>query len=251
MTGALVLHIPHSSTEIPPDVRDGILLDDAELARETLTLTDLHTDELFGLGKDSCRVRNEWSRLVFDPERFRDDHDEPMAEFGMGAIYVRTVDGKPLRELSAGAREEMLARFYDPYHARLTEEVTRMLDRQDRCLLVDCHSFPSRALPFETDKVSARPDICIGTCDFHTPEGLARRIEKLCAARGMSTRRNWPFAGALTPMRYYRRDPRVRSIMIEVNRRLYMDEASGARSIDFDATRRFVRELLVALEAAA
>jgi hypothetical protein len=36
-----------------------------------------------------------------------------------------------------------------------------------------------------------------------------------------------PFSGALVPARHYRRDPRVQSVMVEVNRRLYLDEATG------------------------
>ncbi len=250
MKGGVLLHIPHSSVEIPPDVRTGILLDDAELRREILAMTDLYTDELFAL-EGAARCSNEWCRLVFDPERFRDDEQEPMAAHGMGAIYVSTANGKPLRELTTHDRDAMLRRFYDPYHARLEREVTRILDRSGTCLVVDCHSFPSCALPSETDRVSARPDICIGTSDFHTPEALARRVEELAAARGHSTRRDWPFAGTLTPMRYYRRDSRVRSIMIEVNRRLYMDEETGEKTAGFDPTRAFVRGVLGALEGIA
>jgi hypothetical protein len=41
---SVVLHVPHASTAIPGDVRAGILLDDAELARELLASTDHHTD---------------------------------------------------------------------------------------------------------------------------------------------------------------------------------------------------------------
>lgn len=247
MKGAVLLHIPHSSTEIPADVRAGILLDDEELAREILTIADLYTGELFELASAS-RVRNQWCRLVFDPERFRDDREESMAAHGMGAIYVRTVHGKPLRNLDFAAREAMMRRFYDPYHAVLENEVSRILERYGTCLIVDCHSFTSRALPFEADQVSPRPDICIGTNDFHTPEALPRRIEELCDARGLAARRDWPFAGTLTPMRYYRKESRVRSVMIEVNRRLYMEEATGKKTGGFVPTKSFIGELLRELE---
>ncbi len=250
MKEALLLHIPHSSTAIPPDVRPGILLDDDELAREILTITDLYTDELFQFA-GAARVANPWSRLVFDPERFRDDSDEPMARFGLGAIYVKTVQGEPLRELTAAGREAMLRRFYDPYHAELDREVTRILERSGRCLIVDCHSFTSRALPFETDRVSPRPDICIGTDDFHTPRALSLKIEELAAARGLSTRRDWPFAGAITPLRYFRQETRVRSVMIEVNRGLYLEEATGVHASGFVAAKSLIADLLAELAAMA
>jgi hypothetical protein len=38
-----------------------------------------------------------------------------------------------------------------------------------------------------------------------------------------------PFAGALVPMRVYRTDTRVRAIMVELRRGLYVDEQSGVR----------------------
>ena len=41
---------------------------------------------------------------------------------------------------------------------------------------------------------------------------------------GYSVAVDAPFAGALVPLSYYRKDDRVLSVMIEVNRRLYMDE---------------------------
>ena len=47
-----------------------------------------------------------------------------------------------------------------------------LLDEVGKCLIIDGHSFPEIPLRFELDKDPNRPDICIGTCDFHTPEKL-------------------------------------------------------------------------------
>lgn len=250
MKKTLILHLPHSSVVVPPDVRAEMLLDDQELAREILLITDRYTDELF-VREGAVRVVSSWSRLVCDPERFRDDTDEPMAVHGMGAIYAKTSHGKVMRALSAERREEMMRRFYDPHHALLTEETARVLDAEGRCLIVDCHSFPSLALPFEADTVSPRPDICIGTSGFHTPAALAELVERYVAGRGLSTRRDFPFAGTITPMRFYGREPRVRSVMIEVNRKLYMDESSGRKSKDFPNVRDLIHGLLREMEEAS
>ena len=38
-----------------------------------------------------------------------------------------------------------------------------------------------------------------------------------------------PFSGALVPLSSYRKDHRILSVMIEVNRRLYMEEKSGKK----------------------
>jgi N-formylglutamate deformylase len=54
---------------------------------------------------------------------------------------------------------------------------------------------------------------------------------------GWSVAVDRPFSGALVPTRFYRKDPRVRAIMVEVKRGLYMDEQSGARLPRFDEVR--------------
>jgi len=226
-----VLHIPHSSTLIPPDILASIVLSDPELDRELLRMTDAHTDALFaGLADVAAPIVFPVSRLVVDPERFEDDDREPMAGRGMGVIYTETSQRSPLREkLDDRTRGQLLDRFYRPHHARLTAAVDAALERHGHCLLIDCHSFPSKPLPYEVDQSASRPDICIGTDEFHTPPELAALALQLFRAEGFSVELNRPFAGALVPAKHYRTDPRVSGLMVEVNRRLYIDDATGER----------------------
>jgi N-formylglutamate deformylase len=242
MKNMAVIHIPHSSTHVPDDIRKDILLSDSELEKELLAITDKYTDELFACA-DADIIKNAHSRLVFDPERFRSDNDEIMSGVGMGAIYTSTVDGKPMRSLTDEKREKMMERFYDPYHKMLEEKVDRALAHNGKCLLIDGHSFPEIPLPMELDQNSDRPDICIGTCDFHTPEKLAVFMEAFVKSHGMSVRRNSPFSGTMVPMKFYRKDARVSSVMIEVNRKLYMDETTGEKLPSFHEIRLFVKSL--------
>jgi N-formylglutamate deformylase len=246
----VVGHVPHAGTRIPPEVRAGLLLHDAALAHELVQLTDWHTDELFGWLPDlgAATFVNRVSRLVVDPERFEQDAAEPAAGFGQGVVYSRTCDGAPLRAPDAAARERLLATYYRPYHAALTALVGEVLAAHGRCLIVDGHSFASVPLPSELDQAPDRPDICIGTDEVHTPEPLADALEAGFRAAGLRVRRDSPFAGALVPLRYLGRDPRVTTVMLEVRRGLYCDEATGARSAGFGEVaatlRRVVAEVL-------
>ena len=45
----MILHIPHSSSVIPPALRVQIVLSDDDLAAELLHMTDAFTDELFAV----------------------------------------------------------------------------------------------------------------------------------------------------------------------------------------------------------
>ena len=230
-----VLHLPHDSRYIPAEVRDQFLLDDSELGREVLRMTDHRTADLFGAHRTSGRVaRAPVSRLVVDVERFSDDALEPMAAAGMGAVYTQTSSNRPLRRfLEMPEREALLERWYRPHHRRLEHLVEDVLRQHGRAFVLDAHSFPSRPLPYERDAFPDRPDICIGTDPFHTPAALRDAFVNGIASEGFRVAVDTPFSGALVPARHYRRDPRVQSVMVEVNRRLYLDEATGLPAEDF------------------
>ena len=217
MKNEFVIHIPHASVRIPPECRAQFLIPPET---ELPSMTDWYTDELFDL--PARQVVFPVSRLVCDPERFRDDVREEMSSRGMGACYTKNHYGKPLRLLSPAQREAVLRRWYDPHHSRLTRAVAETLARFGRCTVLDCHSFSPVPLPYEPDQASSRPDICIGTDSFHTPPRLAEQLSLAFRSRGYRVGIDSPYAGTIVPMRYYGKDPRVRSVMIEVNRGLYL-----------------------------
>ncbi|RYG17004.1 hypothetical protein EON82_24370, partial [bacterium] len=207
------------------------LTGDADLHTELIRMTDRYTDELVHLpGAD--RLVFPISRLVVDPERFRDDADEPMSSRGMGAVYTQTHDGRPLKNVTN--REELLRRYYDPHHEALGRWARESVEEHGTALIVDCHSFASRPLLCDLNQKEPRPEMNIGTDSFHTPPELAERLKESLEAEGWSVGMNWPYSGTLVPMWSYGKDPRVKSVMIEVRRRLYMDEVTGEKLAGFD-----------------
>jgi N-formylglutamate deformylase len=248
-TDWIVLHIPHSSTVIPTENRGALILKDKALDDQILRMTDHYTAELFDLpGTGITQVVYPVSRLVADPERFLDDALEPMAAKGMGVIYENTADLESLRpKPTAEERVALLDHYYRPHHERFIEAVDNALSKSAQCLVIDCHSFPERPLPFEDDQNHDRPDICIGTDEFHTTEFLAREAGRVFENAGFSLAFNRPFAGSIVPIKHYRKTPEVKSIMIEINRKLYMDEATGERLPVFSEFSRTFQNCLVRL----
>lgn len=244
-----VVHIPHASTAIPDDVRCTLTPSDSALELELLRLTDRYTDELFDLDPAiAIPVVFGVSRFVVDPERFPDDALEPMAARGMGAVYMATTDGAPLRaRLAASQRADLLARFYEPHHAALEAATRAVLDTTGRCLIIDGHSFPADPLPCDLDQDPLRPDVCIGTDPFHTPGQLAADAAAGFAAHGLDVAIDRPYRGAIVPARWYRHDECVSALMVEVNRRLYMDEVTGEKTEGFPWTMAVVRDVLAVL----
>jgi N-formylglutamate amidohydrolase len=246
-TTPVIAHVPHGSTLIPANERRSITLSDSDLERELLLMTDRYTPEIFegiaelgGLG-----LVNNYSRLVVDPERFEEDEEEIMASRGMGAVYTKTSYQEILRkDLSAEEKKKLLSLYFRPYHEAVSIEVENMLHQFGRCLIIDCHSFPSKPLPYELNQDSDRPDICIGTDSFHTPEELTTLVRSVCEANGLRVSIDKPFAGTYVPLTYLNKDDRVSSIMIEVNRSLYMNETTGDRSSRFSPTKEIIADLL-------
>lgn len=227
----LVANIPHSSTFIPKKIRKKFTLNSKDLMKELHKMTDHYTDELFSATSvvGGVCVIYKVSRLVVDPERFIDDKKEKMSKKGMGVIYEKTSDGNSLRnKLNNVERKKLIEKFYRPYHYRLEKEVQTCLDNFKSCIIIDCHSFPSQSLPFE-DSTLKRPDICIGTSEFHTPKNLKNKIIELCKKNEWTIAENEPFSGTYVPMEFYKKYKRVHSVMIEVNRKLYMDEKTGEK----------------------
>jgi N-formylglutamate deformylase len=242
-TVPLIAHVPHGSKFIPEYVRHSIVLSDRDLEKELILMTDSYTPELFdgiaALG--GIALVNNYSRLVVDPERFEDDETEVMASKGMGVIYTKTAYQQVLRrDLSSKEREELLSTYYRPYHKAVELDVQRILEQFDRCLIIDCHSFPSKPLPYEMDQDPNRPDICIGTDSFHTPKELIASIISFCEANEVKVAIDKPFAETYVPLIYLGKDERVSSIMIEVNRGSYMNEETGSRSTQFARTKKLI-----------
>ena len=111
-----------------------------------------------------------------------------------------------------------------------------------RYLIIDGHSFPSKPLPYELNAEAARPDFCLGTDDFHTAEKLVGGVESELQRLGYSTARNEPFSGTIVPLKHYRKDQRVQSLMIEINRKLYVKEG-------YSVDRASLRKVIMALDS--
>ena len=66
------------------------------------------------------------------------------------------------------------------------------------------------------------------------------RVETILESCGYSTARDQPFSGTIVPMKHYQKDRRVQSLMIEINRWLYLGEDY---SVDSERTKTLVSVL--------
>ena len=212
-----LLHIPHASIEIPN--YEGFIMDKIE--ENTHLLTDWATDKIFDVeGVD--KIVTPYSRLFCDVERFEDE-GEPMAAIGRGFFYTNGYDGSALRQLDKDVKAWVYTDYYLKHHQLFYDKVKGKLAKHGICHIIDCHSFNDNPLvPFSDSPLS--PDICIGTDAFHTPQNLAYAALDYFKNEGYSVEVNNPYAGCIIPKQFYQIDNAVKGLMIEINKRLYMDK---------------------------
>jgi len=145
-----------------------------------------------------------------------------MRAVGMGAVYTRTSAGTPLRSPSPEEEQALLATCFAPYAAAVTDLVADRLAVHGRAVMVDVHSNPPAALPYELHADQGRPALCIGVDAFHTPPSLIAAARRAFAGLG-DTAVNEPFRGAYVPSRWYGRNRRVAAVMLEIRRDVYRD----------------------------
>jgi len=235
----LIIHIPHASTHFP--FKTGFVVDDTTLEKEVLKLTDWYTDELFHSDKDII-VAARFSRVFCDVERFPEDHNEVMAKYGMGVLYTRCDDGTLIRILNDQLRRRIINDYYWEHHKKLAEAVSSQLKDHGAALIIDAHSFPEK--PFYRDLIQDlnRPDLNIGTDAFHTPDALSEFSMNFFKERGYTVEINRPYSGTIVPAPFYCKNPKVHSIMLEVNRRLYLENGNEKKLEKFEKIKKIINE---------
>ncbi len=83
------------------------MLKNNDLQEDLMRMADRYTGEIFSSVAElgGISVAYNYSRLVLDPERFRDDKKEIMAAKGIGVIYTKDSNGRKLREINDNERD--------------------------------------------------------------------------------------------------------------------------------------------------
>ena len=242
----LILNVPHSAINIP--LKNGYIISDDLIDSEILQLTDWHTEDLFHSDND-IMVIADFSRIICDTERFADDSQEVMAQFGMGVLYEKTDTGKVMRIISPELRERILNEYYWKHHESLSQAVKNQLSLFSQAIIIDCHSFPDITLQRSLYKEPYRPDFNIGTDPFHTPKKLIDLSIEFFEEKGYSLGIDFPFSGSIVPLEYYQKQKGVQSIMLEINRKLYLKEGSSEKSDGYDEIKKVTNDFIEAVRS--
>lgn len=247
-----VFSAPHSGTTYPKSLLARTRLDRLTLRRSEDTFVDALFDGVPALGAPLIRARfprvfldlnrdaAEIDTTMFDaPVPVPTVRDSPRVASGLGVIARIVGEGQDIyaSRLPAAEAEDRIRRFYAPYHGSLAAALAARVDGFGAAVLVDCHSMPSGAVRPEAGD-NGRVDIVLGDRYGTSCSGmLSEEFARLLRNEGLTVGRNRPYAGGYITERYGH-PPSVHAIQIEINRGLYMNEATFERHQGFDALRR-------------
>jgi len=251
---AVLVEVPHAGLAIPDQVRAEMNVPQDGVARDA----DIYVDKLYagaaarGASMLSARV----SRYVIDLNRAEDDvdlqtvpdHPAPRGVQPRGVVWRMTTDGRPLlrRPLTHVQLERRLDLFHRPYHGALRSELARLRERFGFAIVLAGHSMPSVGRSIRSERVTRRADVVPGTRGRSSAD--ARVVDLVDAhfrQAGLTVRHDDPYRGGFTTAHYGRPAEGIHAIQLELNRGLYVHEATGEpKTGAFEALHTVLLELV-------
>ena len=263
----LVLDSPHSGVDYPEDFRSAVELATLRRAEDT------HVEKLYdfapALGVAWIEALFPRSYLdanrnttEFDVELIEDAWNEPVSEdpavlskirLGKGLIWRCTDEGQDIydRKLTAAEVRQRIETCWKPYHAAVADAIHAAHARHGYSIHLNCHSMPAVSGPYSTEFPGlVHADFVIGDRDGSTASpALSRMLCDWLRGFGYDVEYNHPYKGVELVRRYGDPASHRHSIQVEVNRKLYMDEATLEPNAGFPTLRGHLQDIVQRLLA--
>ena len=260
---ALVFASPHSGRFYPEDMMSAAALDAHAIRRSEDALVDDLIAQAPALGAAVIAARYarayiDVNREPFelDPAMFADELPDfarartARVAAGLGAIARVVSEGQEIyrRKLTFAEARGRIEAVHTPYHAALTRLIQEAKAAFGRAVVIDWHSMPSAAARAGRDRAC---DIVLGDRFGAACAGvLTKTVERELEALGYRVARNSPYAGGYTTEHYGRPARRVHALQIEINRAIYMNEATLEPTPGVEGLKRDLEALTCALTGA-
>lgn len=245
-TNPVIFSSPHSGCEYPQDfVKNSSLAQNQLRSSEDAFVDDLFERVVaFGSPLLSATAPRAYVDLNRGPDEFdprivkgaKDPFNNPRIASGLGVIPRVVSQGRQIQsgKISMEEATERVIQFYRPYHSMLAELLAQAKLKFGVALLIDCHSMPNDALQNAMAPGGGRPDIILGNrYGASASAGVFDMVETAFNAQGFVVGRNIPFAGGYITQKYGTPSRNQHVIQVEINRKLYMNEAEILKSIHY------------------
>ena len=201
----IILFIPHSSDNINNSKWDN----DELFQQELNTWTDWHTNTIFSANIPNVKsIVVPFSRYFSDCERLIND---PLESTGNGIYYTHGHNG--VNRIISDIEKTNALNVYNEYNNLLINE------SKGNSLVIDCHSFPSI--------LNNDIDVCIGFNNDETKPSqyVLDLIYETFKQFGYNVQFNLPYSNAKCGA------VGSHSVMIELNKKIYMNENTLKRDV--------------------
>lgn len=233
----VLVAVPHAGRDYPDAMMANLRVAPHVLEK----LEDRHADLLLTGAQDAgcvtltANVARAWMDLnrapnEIDPQMIvdapRTAYAQPSAKVrgGLGLVPRRLADHgelwqRPWPRAHIAAR---ISSLHEPYHRALAVALSALRARFGAAILIDLHSMP----PLKPEGAGPVPRIVVGDRYGRSAGAqLCDRAVQAMAQRGFIVALNHPYAGGYVLERHGRPASGIHALQVEVDRRLYLDEA--------------------------
>ncbi|HEX4180650.1 MAG TPA: N-formylglutamate amidohydrolase [Caulobacteraceae bacterium] len=268
----LVFASPHSGRHYPSDMMAASLLDAAAIRLSE----DAYVDELIlgAVDHGAAVIAAAYARAYIDVNREPYELDASMFEdelpdfargrsarvaAGLGSIARIVAEGQEIysRKLTFAEARRRIELVHQPYHDALAGLLAQARAVFGIAVLVDWHSMPSAAArTYGQSGDAGRGGISgAGSCDLVLGDrfgaacapAITMLVERELESMGYRVARNAPYAGGYTTEFYGKPARRTHALQIEINRGLYLEEASLEPREGFSRLKRDLERVFSAL----
>ena len=249
-TTSVIFASPHSGRAYPPEFLSASVLDE----RSIRSSEDAFVDMLFAAAPvfGAPLLKANAPRAYVDLNRGADELDPAVIDglktslanarvsSGLGVIPRVVSNGRAIYrgKITRAEADRRLSEVWHPYHITLSRLTSDNLRRFGESILIDCHSMPHEAIETFVRAGAPRPDIVLGDrFGSAASASIVALVEAAFVRQGFRVARNAPFSGAYIVQTYGRPARHQHAVQVEIDRALYMDEASIQPNAAFDAVK--------------
>ena len=257
----IILSSPHSGKDFPKE----FLQNSCRSEEELRSSEDSFIDEIImkasasGIPLISMNIPRTFvdvnrDKIEIDDSMYFDKTSEPNSidsrrcRVGLGVIHRIIAQNKPIYD-GLLSYQEVLDRIkfvYDPYHKRLKQLIDKCYKKFGFCLLIDCHSMPSKICNIMNEDKPV--EFCISNLfDESCPVEVSHFMAEQLSKQEYRVEFNRPYAGAYITFNYSQPRKNIYTLQLEINRSLYMDECAYKKNNNFQDISNKVSESIIEL----
>ena len=242
----LVLSVPHSGTVFPHEFLQNICVTEEELRSNE----DPFVDELIMDASDLGipMVKLNIGRAFIDINRDAIEIDPAMfynypinnlvsgnkrSRVGLGLFHRITAERKSIYDglLNYEEAQQRIKNVYNVYHKSLQKMIDRTVKKFGICLVLDCHSMPSKICNIMQD--NRQIEFCLGTLfEQSCPSEIIEFMSQYLGQK-YNVSLDCPYSGAYISFNYCQPRKNIYTLQMEINRALYEDEPVYKKNANF------------------